>query len=52
VSGIVVVIFLVLLILVVVALASMVRVLQEYERAVIFRLWETCSGLPRDRGCS
>ncbi len=37
-SGIVVVIFLVLLILVVVALASMVRVLQEYERAVIFRL--------------
>jgi regulator of protease activity HflC (stomatin/prohibitin superfamily) len=38
VSGILIVIFLVLLILVVVALATMVRVLQEYERAVIFRL--------------
>jgi regulator of protease activity HflC (stomatin/prohibitin superfamily) len=37
-GGIVIVIFLVLLILVVVALATMVRVLQEYERAVIFRL--------------
>jgi regulator of protease activity HflC (stomatin/prohibitin superfamily) len=37
-GGIVIVIFLVLLILVVVTLATMVRVLQEYERAVIFRL--------------
>src|ERR671930_455633 len=37
-GGIVIVIVLVLLILVVVALATMVRVLQEYERAVIFRL--------------
>jgi regulator of protease activity HflC (stomatin/prohibitin superfamily) len=38
VGGIVIVIILVLLVLVVVALATMVRVLQEYERAVIFRL--------------
>jgi regulator of protease activity HflC (stomatin/prohibitin superfamily) len=38
VGGIVIVIVIVLLILVVVALATMVRVLQEYERAVIFRL--------------
>jgi regulator of protease activity HflC (stomatin/prohibitin superfamily) len=38
VGGIVIVIFLVLLILVVAAVATMVRVLQEYERAVIFRL--------------
>ena len=37
-GGIVIVIFLVLLILVAAALATMVRVLQEYERAVIFRL--------------
>ena len=37
-GGVVIVIFLVLLILVVVALATMVRVLQEYERAVIFRV--------------
>jgi regulator of protease activity HflC (stomatin/prohibitin superfamily) len=38
VGGIVIVIVIVLLILVVAALATMVRVLQEYERAVIFRL--------------
>ena len=38
VGSIVIVIILVLLVLVVVALATMVRVLQEYERAVIFRL--------------
>jgi regulator of protease activity HflC (stomatin/prohibitin superfamily) len=38
VGGIVIVIVIVLLILVVVALATMVRVLQEYERGVIFRL--------------
>jgi len=38
VGGIVIVIILVLLVLVVAALATMVRVLQEYERAVIFRL--------------
>jgi regulator of protease activity HflC (stomatin/prohibitin superfamily) len=38
VGGIVIVIILVLLILFVAALATMVRVLQEYERAVIFRL--------------
>ncbi|HZD67961.1 MAG TPA: slipin family protein [Actinomycetes bacterium] len=37
-GGIVIVIVIVLLILVVIALATMVRVLQEYERAVIFRL--------------
>ncbi len=37
-GGIVIVIVIVLLVLVVVALATMVRVLQEYERAVIFRL--------------
>ena len=37
-GGVVIVIFLVLLILVVVALATMVRVIQEYERAVIFRV--------------
>jgi regulator of protease activity HflC (stomatin/prohibitin superfamily) len=38
VGGVFIVVFLVLLILVIAALATMVRVLQEYERAVIFRL--------------